>query len=232
MAETDILTATENYGKAKTAFALALNQAAQTRQQAMFDLGADYIQQGGNTLTPDAVGKALGGEGFDKPTAMKTGFGTRGLSLIAQEQAGTAYQQDVAAQERGLTAGSGVRESSRLIAQEAGQEATEQAVRESQARIAEANAQQAAAKIEELNAKAEYDTVTGKTTTSNTPGGGRNTPGGGRPNETKQEAAKRRASARAAANAKAKAAGKPLPYPKPNQGPPPVRQPAKKKGKK
>lgn len=226
MASTDILTAAENYGDAKSAFALALNQAKQLRQQAMFDIGADYIQQGGQTLTSDAVGKALGGAGFDKPTAMKAGFGTRGLSLIAQEQAGTAYQQDVNAQERGLTLGSGVREAARLVAQEAGQEATEEAFRNYQASLAEAAADQAEAKAKELEAKAEYDTVRGRT------------PTGGRAGETKQEAAKRRASARAAANQRAKAAGKPLPYgvggapkPKPAPGVPPP-APPKKKGKK
>lgn len=226
MAKTDILTAAENYGDAKSAFALALNQANQMRKQAMFDIGADYIQQGGQTLTSDEVGKALGGAGFEKPTAMKAGFGTRGLSLIAQEQAGTAYQQDVAAQERGITLGSGVRDTARLIAQEAGQEATEEAFRNYQASLAEAAAGQAQAKGEELDAKAEYDTIRGRT------------PTGGRAGDTKQQAAKRRASARAAANQKAKAAGKPLPYgaggapkskPTPGVKPP---SPTKKKGKK
>lgn len=232
MASTDILTAAENYGDAVNAFKLALNQANQARKQAMFDIGADYIQQGGQTLTSDEVGKALGGAGFEKPTAMKAGFGTRGLSLIAQEQAGTAYQQDVNAQERGLTLGSGVREAARLVAQEAGQEATEEAFRGYQASLAEAAAGQAEAKAEELAAKAEYDTVRGRTSGRQ---GGRQ---GGRNSETKQEAAKRRASARAAANQRAKAAGKPMPYgaggaPKPKPAPgvkPP--SPSQKKGKK
>jgi hypothetical protein len=226
MTSTDILTAAENYGKQVSAFNQALAQAATARQQALYDIGADFITQSGQTITPNEAGKALGGSGFEEGTRMTAGFGTRGLSLIEQEGVGATYAQDVAAQERGITAGSGIRGTSRLVNQELGQEARQAAVQEFQSQAAAATAAVEQAGAERDQAKAEWDTVRGIKTKPTKRG------------ESKTQAAKRRASARAAANQKAKAAGKPLPYgpggapkakPTPGVKPP---SPPKKKGNK
>jgi hypothetical protein len=227
----DILSATQNYGKAQTAFEIALKQAANAREQAMIGLGADFTSQGGNVITPDAGGKALGGEGFPAGTRMSTGYGEGALPTIVKTQAGAVNEQQQALLEKGVGGTSGTAGQAKLITQEQGALETQAAVQDFQGKVAEANLAQATAKADLTSAAADLATAQEEELRI---GGKKGKPG--KPPKTKAQLA----SARAAANQKAIKAGKPMPYgaggapkPKPTPAAPPKPTPPapKKKGK-
>lgn len=224
----DILSATQNYGKAQTAFEIALKQAANQREQAMIGLGADFTTQGGKVITPNEGGVALGGEGLPSGTRISTGYGEGALSTIAKTQAGAVYQQEQALLEKGIVAGSGTAGQAKLITQDQGALETQSAIQDFQGKVAAANLAEGAAKLDLATASA--DLATAQEEELPAPKG----KPGKKPPKTKAQLA----SARAAANVKAKAAGKPMPYgaggapkPKPQPGVKPP-TPAAKKGKK
>ena len=204
----DILSATQNYGKAQTAFEIALKQAANQREQAMIGLGADFTTQGGKVITPNEGGVALGGEGLPSGTRISTGFGEGALSTISKTQAGAVYQQEQALLEKGIVAGSGTAGQAKLITQDQGALETQSAIQDFQGKVAAANTAESAAKLDLATASA--DLATAQEEELPIPGAKPDkTP------KTKAQLAKIRtknASARAAANVKAKAAGKPMPY--------------------
>lgn len=162
MAKTDILTATETYGKAKTAFGIALAQAASQREASMYNLGADFTTQGGKTLTPNEVGTALGGPGLAPGTKMTTGFGEGALPSVQKEQTASVGETMQAATERGLGAGSGIAQQQKIAIQDTGALETQRAIQDAQAKVAEANAEQAGAALTEQQAEATYRTVAGQ----------------------------------------------------------------------
>jgi hypothetical protein len=235
----DILSATQNYGKAQTAFSIAMAQAANQREQAMIGLGADFTTQGGKVITPNEGGVALGGEGLPTGTAIRTGYGEGALPTIVKTQAGAVYEGQQALGERGVGDGSGVAGQAKLITQDQGALETQVAIQDFQGKVAEANTAESAAKLDERTAAADLATAQEEKLPM-----GKGKPG--KKPKTKAELAKIRtknASARAAANVKAKAAGKPMPYgaggapkPKPSAPAPAPKAtppaPAAKKGKK
>ena len=213
----DILSATQNYGKAQTAFEIALKQAANQREQAMIGLGADFTTQGGKVITPNEGGVALGGEGLPSGTTISTGYGEGALSTIAKTQAGAVYEGQQALGERGV-GGGGTAAQAKLITQDQGALETQGAIQDFQANVAEANLAEGAAKLDLATASA--DLATAQEEELPIPGA----KPGKKPKITPKRQ-KQLASARAAANVKAKAAGKPMPYgqggapkPKPKPG--------------
>ena len=103
---TDTITAVENYGKAKTAFGLALEQAAVAREETMRNLGVDILGQQGTVLTPEQAAKKLGPDGAGLGTArLKTGIGEGAIPTIAKEGAATAYAAATDVRSRGITGG-------------------------------------------------------------------------------------------------------------------------------
>ena len=203
----DILSATQNYGKAQTAFEIALKQAANQREQAMIGLGADFTTQGGKVITPNEGGVALGGEGLPSGTTISTGYGEGALSTIAKTQAGAVYEGQQALGERGV-GGGGTAAQAKLITQDQGALETQGAIQDFQANVAEANLAEGAAKLDLATASA--DLATAQEEEVPVP---KSKPG--KPPKTKAQLAKVRtknASARAAANQKAIKAGKPMPY--------------------
>jgi len=217
----DILSATQNYGKAQTAFEIALKQAANQREQAMIGLGADFTTQGGKVITPNEGGVALGGEGLPTGTRISTGYGEGALSTISKTQAGAVYEQEQALLEKGIVAGSGTAGQAKLITQDQGALETQGAIQDFQGKVAAANTAESAAKLDLATASA--DLATAQEEEVPIPGA--------KPvkkPKTKAELAKIRtknASARAAANVKAKKEGRPMPYgpggapkPKPEPG--------------
>jgi hypothetical protein len=230
MAKTDILTATETYGKAQTAFKLALANAASQREASMYNLGADFTTQGGKVLTPNEVGAALGGPGLEAGTRMTTGFGDTTLPTIQKEQTASIGEAMQANVERGIGTGSGIAQQQKIAIQDTGALETQRAVQEAQGKVAEANAEQAGAALTEQQAEATYRTVNDQVAMTNKEKAAKAA-------KAKKEAAAKRASARAAANQKAVAAGKPKPYgaggaPKAAPAPSSKPTPAPKKGKK
>jgi len=221
MAKTDILTATETYGKAKTAFNISLSQAANAREAAMLGLGADLTSQSGNVITPKRAGELLGGAGLGEGTTMTTGFGEGALPTIQKEQTASVGEAAQALTERGVGGESGLAKQSKLVIGDTGALATQAAVQEAQAKVAEANAGQAAAGMDVVESEAALETTRGKV--AQTP-----KQKAAAAAKAKQAAAKKRGSARAAANAKAVAAGKPKPY-APTGKPTPPPAPRKKR---
>jgi hypothetical protein len=227
----DILSATQNYGKAQTAFEIALKQAANQREQAMIGLGADFTAQGGRVITPNEGGVALGGEGLPSGTTLSTGYGEGALPTIAKTQAGAVNEQQQALLEKGVGGTSGVAGQAKLVTQDQGALETQAAVQEFQGKVAEANLAQATAKADLTSAAADLATAQEE----ELPIGGKKTKPG-KPPKTKAQLA----SARAAANQKAIKAGKPMPYgkggapkpkPTPATAPKPTPPAPKKKGK-
>ena len=216
----DILSATQNYGKAQTAFEIALKQASNQREQAMIGLGADFTTQGGKVITPNEGGVALGGEGLPSGTMISTGYGEGALSTIAKTQAGAVYEGQQALGERGV-GGGGTAAQAKLITQDQGALETQGAIQDFQGQVAEANLAEGAAKLDLATASA--DLATAQEEEVPVPKGKP-----GKPPKTKAQLAKIRAknaSARSAANQKAIKAGKPMPYgkggapkPKPEPG--------------
>ena len=198
----DILSATQNYGKAETAFSIAVKQAANQREQAMIGLGADFTTQGGTIITPDQGGKALGGAGFEAGTRMTTGFGEGALPTIAKTQAGAVYETQQALGERGVGATSGVAGQAKLVTQDQGALETQAAVQDFQGKVAAANLAQGAAKLDLATASADLATAQEE----KLPVGKR------KPAKVTPKTPAQLASARAAANQKAIKAGKPMPY--------------------
>lgn len=162
----DVLSKAEQYGVARGEFAKTLAQAAQVREQAMYNLGADFTTQGGDVLSPTQAAEVLGKdpEKFGRTTTMTTGFTTtgRGLGGIQQEQTAAVYESDVAAQERGITAGSGTREQSRLLTRDAGDVERQKLIQATQAEIAGAEGEVVAAKGAVESAEAGLDTARGR----------------------------------------------------------------------
>lgn len=195
----DILSATQNYGKAQTAFSIAMAQAANQREQAMIGLGADFTTQSGKVITPNEGGIALGGEGLPAGTAIRTGFGEGALPTIAKTQAGAVYETQQALGERGVGATSGVTGQAKLVTQDQGALETQAAVQDFQGKVAEANLAQGAAKLDLATASADLATAQEEKLTSGKP-------------VKKPKTKAQLASARAAANQKAIKAGKPMPY--------------------
>lgn len=217
----DILSATQNYGKAQTAFEIALKQAANQREQAMIGLGADFTTQGGKVITPNEGGVALGGEGLPSGTRISTGYGEGALSTISKTQAGAVYEGQQALGERGV-GGGGTAAQAKLVTQDQGALETQGAIQDFQGKVAEANTAESAAKLDLATASADLATAQEEELPIPTK------PGKPAKPKTKAELAKIRtknASARAAANQKAIKAGKPMPYgkggapkPKPQPG--------------
>ena len=155
----DILSATQNYGKAETAFSIAVKQAANQREQAMIGLGADFTTQTGSVLSPGQVADAYGSEGDRSGLTMRTGFGEGALPTIAKTQAGAVYQQEQALLEKGVGGGSGVTGQAKLITQDQGAVETQSAVQDFQGKVAEAAVAEGAAKLDERNAAADLATA-------------------------------------------------------------------------
>lgn len=226
---TDVLSATDNYGKANTAFALALQQASNQREAAMIGLGADFSSQAGKVYTPNEVGGMLGGAGLDAGTTIKTGFGEGALATIDKTAVGNVYQQQEALDERGVGGTSGISQQAKALVGDQQGLASQQAVQDFQGQVAEANLAQATAKADLAGAAAALDTASGDETPIAKP------EGVVKPKVKPKITPKRQkelASARAAANQKAIKAGKPMPYgkdgapkPKPQPG---VKPPAPK----
>lgn len=162
MAVTDILSATEAYGKAKTAFQVALEEADRARTGAMLALGADITTQTGQLLSPEEAGKAYRTEDTSKNLTMRTGYGEGALPTITKEQVGTVAAETEALAQRGVQVDSGLVEQQKAIAAEAGKIATQEAIQKTQTQIAEAGAKEATAKAEELEAEATLNTVRGR----------------------------------------------------------------------
>lgn len=219
---TDVLSATDNYGKAQTAFSLALAMAANQREQAMIGLGADFSSQTGKVYTPNEVGGMLGGAGLDAGTTIRTGFGEGALATIDKTAVGNVYQQQEALDERGVGGTSGISQQAKTLVGDQAALASQEAVQDFQGKVAEANLLQSTAKADLAGASAELDTASGDETAVPKP------EGVVKPNVKPKVTLKRQkelASARAAANQKAKKAGKPMPYgkggtvkPKPKPG--------------
>jgi hypothetical protein len=219
---TDVLSATDNYGKANTAFALALQQASNQREAAMIGLGADFSSQAGKVYTPNEVGGMLGGAGLDAGTTIKTGFGEGALATIDKTAVGNVYQQQEALDERGVGGTSGISQQAKALVGDQQGLASQQAVQDFQGQVAEANLAQATAKADLAGAAAALDTASGDETPIAKP------EGVVKPKVKPKITPKRQkelASARAAANQRAKKAGKPMPYgkggavkPKPKPG--------------
>jgi hypothetical protein len=201
----DILNATQNYGKAQTAFSIAMAQAANQREQAMIGLGADFTTQGGNVITPNEGGVVLGGAGLPTGTAIRTGFGEGALPTVAKTQAGAVYQQEQALLEKGVGGGSGVTGQAKLITQDQGALETQGAIQDFQGKVAEANVAQGAAKLDLATASADLATAQEK----KLPVGKRKP---AKPAKPVPKTPAQLASARAAANQRALKAGKPMPY--------------------
>ena len=155
----DILSATENYGKAQTAFSIAMAQAANQREQAMIGLGADFTTQSGKVITPNEGGIALGGEGLPTGTAIRTGFGEGALSTIAKTQAGAVYEGQQALGEKGVGGTSGVAGQAKLIVQDQGALETQAAIQDFQGKVATANTAESAAKLDLASASADLATA-------------------------------------------------------------------------
>jgi hypothetical protein len=155
----DILSATENYGKAQTAFSIAMAQAANQREQAMIGLGADFTTQSGNVITPNEGGIALGGEGLPTGTAIRTGFGEGALPTIAKTQAGAVYEGQQALGEKGVGGASGVAGQAKLIVQDQGVLETQAAIQDFQSKVATANTAESAAKLDLASASADLATA-------------------------------------------------------------------------
>jgi hypothetical protein len=155
----DILSATENYGKAQTAFSIAMAQAANQREQAMIGLGADFTTQSGNVITPNEGGIALGGEGLPTGTAIRTGFGEGALSTIAKTQAGAVYEGQQTLGEKGVGGTSGVAGQAKLIVQDQGVLETQAAIQDFQSKVATANTAESAAKLDLASASADLATA-------------------------------------------------------------------------
>ena len=219
---TDVLSATDNYGKANTAFALALQQASNQREAAMIGLGADFSSQAGKVYTPNEVGGMLGGAGLDAGTTIKTGFGEGALATIDKTAVGNVYQQQEALDERGVSGASGISQQAKALVGDQQGLASQEAVQGFQGKVAEANLLQSTAKADLAGASAALDTASGDETPIPKP------EGAVKPKVKPKVTPKRQkqlASARAAANQKAKKAGKPMPYgkggapaPKPKPG--------------
>ena len=219
---TDVLSATDNYGKAQTAFSLALQQAANQREAAMIGLGADFSSQAGKAYTPNEVGGMLGGAGLDAGTTIRTGFGEGALATIDKTAVGNVYQQQEALDERGVGGTSGISQQAKALVGDQQGLASQAAVQDFQGAVAEANLAQASAKADLAGAGAALDTATGDETPVPKP------EGAVKPKVKPKITPKRQkqlASARAAANQRAKKAGKPMPYgkggtvkPKPKPG--------------
>ena len=161
---TDVLSATDNYGKANTAFALALQQASNQREAAMIGLGADFSSQAGKVYTPNEVGGMLGGAGLDAGTTIKTGFGEGALATIDKTAVGNVYQQQEALDERGVGGTSGISQQAKTLVGDQAALAGQEAVQGFQGKVAEANLLQTTAKADLAGASAALDTASGDTT--------------------------------------------------------------------
>jgi len=173
---TDVLSATDNYGKANTAFALALQQASNQREAAMIGLGADFSSQAGKVYTPNEVGGMLGGAGLDAGTTIKTGFGEGALATIDKTAVGNVYQQQEALDERGVGGTSGISQQAKALVGDQQGLASQQAVQDFQGAVAEANLAQASAKADLAGASAALDTATGDETPVPKPEGAKTDP--------------------------------------------------------
>lgn len=160
---TDVITATENWGKAETAFQIALKNARVQREQALLDLGADVTRPTGKVMSVENAGKLYGPAGdpaVRERVSLRTGFGEGTLASISKEAAGEAYQATQALTERGVGEG-GLTGTARTLTTEAQKIGEEEAVKAAMGAISEANLGIAAAKEEALQAKAALDTVKG-----------------------------------------------------------------------
>jgi len=223
---TDVLSATDNYGRANTAFALALQQASNQREAAMIGLGADFSSQAGKVYTPNEVGGMLGGAGLDAGTTIKTGFGEGALATIDKTAVGNVYQQQEALDERGVGGTSGISQQAKALVGDQQGLASQEAVQGFQGKVAEANLAQSTAKADLASAGAALDTASGDETAVPKP------EGAVKPKVKPKITPKRQkelASARAAANQKAKKEGKPMPYGK-GGAPAPKAKPGVKPG--
>jgi hypothetical protein len=161
---TDILTSVENYGKAQSAFAKALTDAATARQQAMTDLGASIIGQSGKVITPMQAAKMLGpsGTGLPKTAKITTGFGEGALASIAKEEAGAAYAATRDIQTRGVGVG-GLAGQARTIAADTGDVAKQQAIQDTMKTLAGVESGVLAARSDLAQARAVANTARGIT---------------------------------------------------------------------
>jgi hypothetical protein len=158
---TDVITATENWGKATTAFQVALKTAAMQRQQILNDLGADVTRPSGKVMSVEKAGQLFGPAGDPaarKRVSLKTGFGEGQLATIAKTAAGASYQVTEQAAERGVGGESGVVGASRVLVNESQDIEQQKAIEAASAAMNEANAGVAAAKAEQLQAEAAMKT--------------------------------------------------------------------------
>lgn len=163
MTKTDILTATESYGKAKSAFGLALSDAAAQREAAMYALGGNYTTQAGKVLTPEEAGQVanVGGETL-KSATLSTGFGDRGIATIAKTGVDATAAAVTGLQEQGISTESGLSQQARTVSRDQSALATQEAIQQSEATIAGINADQTTAFGTERAAAEDYNTALGR----------------------------------------------------------------------
>jgi len=159
---TDIITATENYGKARTAFGQALVDAAAAREQTMIDLGASIMGQKGQVLTPTQAAKMLGpsGTGLPKTAKITTGMGEGALPTAAKEEAAAVYSATRDLQTRGVGEG-GLAGQARTIGAEAGDVAKQQIITDATKTLAGIAKGVAGARADAAQAKASLNTARG-----------------------------------------------------------------------
>jgi hypothetical protein len=159
---TDILTATETYGKARTAFGQALVDAAAQREQTMIDLGASIMGQKGQVLTPTQAAKMLGpsGTGLPKTAKITTGIGEGALPTAAKEEAAAVYSATQDLQNRGVGTG-GLVGQARAIGTEAGDVTKQQIITDATKSLAATAKGVAAARSAASQAKASLQTARG-----------------------------------------------------------------------
>jgi hypothetical protein len=159
---TNIMTKAEQQGRAQTAFELALQQAASTREQSMIGLGVDVIGQTGNVLTPEQASDLMkpGGQTL-KNTKMTTGYGEGAIPSVVKAGVAATGEALTSLTDRGIGTGGGLAGQTRTVNADAVQLAKQQAVQEAQAKIAESETAVTAADVELQSANADVATARG-----------------------------------------------------------------------
>lgn len=159
---TSIMTKAEQQGKAQTAFELALQQAASTREQAMIGLGVDIIGQTGNVLTPEQASDVMkpGGQTLAK-TKMTTGYGEGAIPSVVKAGVAATGEALTGLTERGIGTTGGLAGQARVVGADAVQLAKQQAVQEAQAKMTEAEGAVTEADITLQGANADLATARG-----------------------------------------------------------------------
>ena len=153
----DILESVENWGKANTAFQMALRAANTARQSVFADLGVDLMRDAsGKIMKPENAVKVFTGQ--DPKTArkvsMRIGFGEGALPTIAKEAAGEAYQATQALAERGMDAAGGLVGTARTLVTDAQKIGQQKAIEAATTQLADINQSVIEAKSQVEQAKA------------------------------------------------------------------------------